>query len=216
MQPRSVVLATRSAGKIRELIPILQSYGIDAETLTTCEVPETSAEDDVEQFDTFELNALAKARYFAALLPGRVVLADDSGLVVDALQGRPGVASKRWSNRPDLSGDALDRANNEKLLFELQSVGASTAQERTARYVCAIACARDGDSSVEFIATGHCDGYILDVPDGDGGFGYDPYFWSFDLGKGFGVASRDEKARVGHRGRALTRLLREHQRFARG
>jgi XTP/dITP diphosphohydrolase len=196
-----LLLATRSAGKLRELLPLLAEAGFEAETLDDAGIPEQRDEDSLEAFDTFEANALAKARWFARLAPGRIVLADDSGLVVDALGGRPGVQSKRWSNRPDLAGVALDEANNALLVHALEAVPEG---KRGARYICAAACVR---GNLELVAVGETAGEILRGPRGAGGFGYDPYFLSADLGKGFAEVTREEKAAVSHRGRAFRALL---------
>jgi XTP/dITP diphosphohydrolase len=202
-----VVIATRSEGKIRELVPILASRGIAATTLSARGLQETTIEAELEQFDTFESNAVAKAQYFASLLPGEIVIADDSGLVVDALGGRPGVASKRWSARPDLSGEALDDANNARLQEELRMVGAVSLSERSARYICAMASYNTSNTNDHRVAVGQCAGRILSAPRGTGGFGYDPFFWSHDLGAAFGEVTREAKATVSHRARALAQLL---------
>ena len=199
-----VLLATRNEGKLRELVPILTAAGIHAETLAAAGIPETPDEDELEKFETFEENALAKARWFAAKTSGRVVFADDSGLVVAALGGRPGVRSKRWAGMACLADQALDDANNAHLLAELNRSAPSAQSDRSARYVCAAACAW-GDGS--FVATGSTTGRILVTSRGTGGFGYDPYFWSDDLNAGFAEVSRAEKLAVSHRGRAFRALL---------
>ena len=204
---RRVVVATRNAGKLHELRPLLADAGFEAIDLGDAGVPPNAEEDTIEAYDTFEENALAKARYFAARCGGLPVVADDSGLVVDALGGRPGVASKRWSNRPDLSGDALDDANNAHLLQQLTAVGATTVSSRSARYVCAMACCIQQADTREVVARGSCEGHILASPRGSSGFGYDPLFFSSELGKSFGEATREEKAQVSHRARALSALL---------
>ena len=201
MTPR-LLLATRSQGKLRELLPLLAQAGFEAETLDDAGIAERPEEDALEVFDSFEANALAKARWFAALAPGRVVLADDSGLAVDALGGRPGVASKRWSNRPDLTGVALDEENNALLQRELAGVPDGA---RGARYLCAAAAAVAPGHVI--VALGETSGEILTTPRGTGGFGYDPFFLSTDLGKTFGEATRGEKDGVSHRGRAFRALL---------
>lgn len=195
-----LVLATRSRGKLRELRPLLAGYGIATVDLHDVGVVEQPAvEAALECFETFEENALAKARYFFAQVGGtRPTVADDSGLEVRALGGRPGVRSKRWSGRADLSGRALDGANNAKLLAELGG-----ASDRRARYVCVAAYV---DARGERLFRGESTGRILDGPRGSGGFGYDPLFLSDDLGVTFAVASLEAKARVSHRGRAFARL----------
>ena len=198
---RELLVATRSAGKLRELTPMLRELGFVALSLDDAGIEEQAAEDDLEVFETFAENALAKARWFLALGGGRPVVADDSGLTVNALQGRPGVRSKRWSGRTDLDGQALDDVNNELLVRTLTGQGAG--RPWTAQYVCAAACAWPGGTQV---ALGECSGQIIPNPQGEGGFGYDPYFRSDELGRTFGESSRDEKAAVSHRGRAVRAL----------
>lgn len=193
-----LLLATRSAGKLRELRPMFAAAGLAVESLEEFGVVEHPDEDGVEAFDTFEENALAKARYFHGRT-GLPVVADDSGLAVDALGGAPGVRSKRWSGRIDLSGQALDDANNAKLLARLRD-----EPQRSARYVCAAAFT-DGERDI--VVRGVTEGAILDEARGEGGFGYDPYFWSNELGVTFGEASREAKEVVSHRGRAFRALL---------
>lgn len=205
--PRRVVLATRNAGKIRELRGMFDAAGIACEDLASLGIAEDPAEDGLEVFDTFEENAAAKARWFAQRLPGRAVLADDSGLEVLALAGAPGVRSKRFSGSTR-TGAALDKANNVALQHALRDVA-----ERRARYVCVAVCA-EGDHT--WSARGECAGVILDAPRGAGGFGYDAYFLSDELGRTFAEASEAEKARVSHRGRAVRELVRELQRAWRG
>jgi XTP/dITP diphosphohydrolase len=196
-----IVLATRSAGKIRELTALLAGAGFQSETLDALGLAEEPAEEGIEAFDTFLENARAKARWFAARLPGRVVLAEDSGLVVDALDGAPGVRSKRWSGSA-ATGLALDHANNAALVRALAAVGDAAA--RRARYVC-VAVVVSGAS--EWIGEGRVEGRITISPRGTGGFGYDPHFESDELGKTFGEASSEEKARVSHRARAVRAVL---------
>jgi XTP/dITP diphosphohydrolase len=193
-----MLLATRSAGKLHELRPLLLARGIGIVSLEDAGMPETDAEDSLEVYATFEENALAKARYFARM-SGRPTLADDSGLAVDALGGRPGVMSKRWSGRTDLTGQALDDENNRLLLEAL-----SAQCDRRAHYVCAAAYA---DTSRELVCRGEVQGRILEVAGGSAGFGYDPYFFADELGKTFGEASREEKATISHRARAFTALV---------
>ncbi|HET9426595.1 MAG TPA: non-canonical purine NTP pyrophosphatase [Gemmatimonadaceae bacterium] len=192
------MLATRSAGKLRELRPLFAARGFSAIDLVEAGVPESAVEDAVEQYESFEENALAKARYFAALT-GLAVAADDSGIEVRALGGRPGVRSKRWSDRPDLSGQALDDENNRQLLARLAG-----ADDRAARYVCAAAYVGEGR---EVVRLGEVRGVIVREPRGGNGFGYDPYFESEELRKTFGEASLAEKATVSHRARAFSALL---------
>lgn len=194
----TVLLATRSEGKLRELRPLFAAAGFAVQDLREAGAVETTDEDAVEVFDTFERNALAKARYFHALT-GRAVVADDSGLEVAVLGGAPGVRSKRWSGRSDLAGQALDDANNAKLLETLREV-----VDPVARYVCAAAWC---DAGGELVVRGETSGRIVREPRGVEGFGYDPYFLSDELGATFGESSREAKERVSHRGRAFRALL---------
>jgi XTP/dITP diphosphohydrolase len=194
----AILLATRSEGKLRELRPLFAAHQFSIIDLDEAGIQPSSEEDALEAFATFEENALAKARYFYAL-SGRPTVADDSGLCVDALSGAPGVLSKRWSGRPDLMGRDLDGENNRKLLEALAG-----ATDRRAHYVCAAAYV---DNARELLERGEVTGSIVEAPKGSGGFGYDPYFRSDELGVTFGEASREEKARVGHRARAFGRLL---------
>jgi XTP/dITP diphosphohydrolase len=185
---------------LRELRALFVTHGIDAIDLREAGVEEdVIAEEAIEAFETFEENALAKARYFASRLPGRVVVADDSGLAVDALDGAPGVRSKRWSGRSDLKGKALDASNNALLLSRLSGV-----HDRTARFVCAAAWC---DGTDELVMRGEVLGRIVEVPQGEHGFGYDPHVFIDDLGRTMAEATVAEKEIVSHRGRAFTRLL---------
>ncbi len=194
-----LLLATRSTGKLRELVPICAARGISALGLDAAGVVESRVEDELEMLDSFEGNALAKARHFHQQT-GLPTAADDSGLVVPALGGLPGVKSKRWSGRPDLSGRALDEENNRLLLERLQGI-----DDRRAYYVCAAAYV---DSTGEIVRRGEVHGRIVDRPRGDDGFGYDPYFEADELGgRTFGEATREEKERVSHRARAFGALL---------
>jgi XTP/dITP diphosphohydrolase len=195
-----ILIATRSAGKVRELRPLLQGAGYTAVSLDDVGLHEEPIEQDLESFDSFEENALAKARHFRAR-SGLTVMADDSGLEVLALGRRPGVLSKRWSGRGDLSGDALDEANNRHLVAQLDGIS-----DRRARYVCVAAFS---DGVRELACRGEVEGEILLAPRGNGGFGYDPYFFSTELGRTFGEASREEKERVSHRARAFHALVAE-------
>jgi XTP/dITP diphosphohydrolase len=194
----SLLLATRSEGKLRELRQQFAGSGLEVTDLVALGVAPEPIEDELEVADTFEENALAKARYFFDLL-GRPVVADDSGLEVAALGGRPGVRSKRWSGRTELAGQALDDANNIRLLAELAG-----RHDRRAQYVC---CAAYVERPSEIIRRGEVRGEITLVPRGAGGFGYDPYFFSPELGKTFGEATPIEKESVSHRGRAFRELI---------
>jgi XTP/dITP diphosphohydrolase len=196
---RRVVVATRNAGKLGELRLMLAAVGLEPVDLATAGIPEVPGEDDLEAFDTFEENALAQARHFHALAGGAPVIADDSGLVVAALGGAPGVRSKRFT--VPAPGESQAAANNAALLRALAG-----ADDRSARFVCVVAYVADGRA---LTCRGETTGRIADAPAGAGGFGYDPLFVSDDLGVTFAEASPDAKARVGHRGRALRRLVAE-------
>jgi XTP/dITP diphosphohydrolase len=194
-----ILLATRSPGKLRELRAMLTAERVDVVDLGAAGIPEGGDEEALEYAATFEENALAKARHFHRL-SGLPTIADESGLEVRALHGAPGVYSKRWSARPDLTGKALDDANNARLLREL-----AARTDRRARYVCAAAYC---DEAVSFVERGETEGVIVAEPRGDDGFGYDPYFESVELGRTFAEVSMSEKATVSHRARAFGKLLR--------
>lgn len=197
-----LVVATRNAGKVREIREILAGApGWEVVGLDDLGIPESPEEDGVEAFETFEANALAKARYFA-VKTGELALADDSGLCVDALDGRPGVRSRRFAAVDEARGERQDEANNRHLLALLADV---PDERRTAHYVCAAAAAwPDGR---ELVRTGTCDGAILRAPRGTGGFGYDPLFWVEGEGQTFGELPPDRKNALSHRGRAVRALL---------
>jgi XTP/dITP diphosphohydrolase len=201
---RRLLLATRSAGKLRELGPMIRDAGFDPLTLEDLGIAPDPEEEDVEIFDTFEENSVAKARYYFARVASMgadappIVLADDSGLEVLALDGAPGVRSKRYSGSL-LEGRALDDANNLKLMHALRGVS-----DRRAGYVCVAAIKT---ASGEWHARGECGGAMLEAPRGEDGFGYDAYFYSDELKKSFGEATRVEKERVSHRARAVGAVL---------
>ena len=163
----------------------------------------------VEDGLTFEANARKKAESYSRHVPGEIVVADDSGLEVDALRGAPGVHSARYA-APDLHGkephkanaNTDDQANNARLLRELKDV---PFERRTGRFVCVLAAARDGQTLATFRGT--AEGLILDRPRGRNGFGYDPLFYFPDIGKTFAELSAEEKAQFSHRGRAFRALL---------
>jgi XTP/dITP diphosphohydrolase len=196
-----LIVATRSQHKLREIRELLGDLpGYRLVDLDQAGIPEAADEEGIEIFETFAENALAKARYFAAKTASPV-LADDSGLCVAALDGAPGVRSKRFSGRRDLRGDALDHANNEHLLRLLASVPEG---ERSGRYVCAAALASPDGSEETFL--GACDGMILLQPAGDGGFGYDPLFYLPEEGATFGQLPAARKHQLSHRARAMEQV----------
>jgi XTP/dITP diphosphohydrolase len=206
-----VVVATRSADKLREIRQVLRGVrGIDLIDLNDAGVAESPEEDSIERFDTFEENAREKAEYFARLT-GLPAIADDSGIVVDALGGAPGVRSKRYApNTEGLPGAERDRAN---LLHLLDTLGGRALPERAGRYVCVAALdLADGGGTTLF--RGQVDGLVLDRPRGFGGFGYDPVFFHPSSGRTFAELPPEEKYKVSHRGQAFRALAQTLQRCA--
>lgn len=207
-----ILVATRSQAKLREireiLSPLPEVHLID---LTAAGVAPDPEEDALECFETFEENALAKAEYFCRRT-GLPVIADDSGLCVDALGGAPGVYSKRFSGREDLAGSELDDANNERLLAALREV---PDESRAAHYLCALAIVTPEQG--QSVVLGRLDGVILREPRGQGGFGYDPLFFVPTLGASLGEVEPEVKNRLSHRAEAvraalpLIRVLMERQ-----
>jgi XTP/dITP diphosphohydrolase len=187
-----VVLASRNRGKLREIVPLLDGLGFDLATVDevapACELREDA--------DTFEANALAKARQ-AAAATGLAAIADDSGLEVDALAGAPGVYSARYAGLP-----SDDARNNVKLLEALRDV---PAPRRRARFRC-VAVFLDPAAGVELLRGGDCAGEILDQPRGDLGFGYDPLFLIPALGRTMAELPLAEKNRLSHRAAAFRAL----------
>ncbi len=192
------VLASSNSGKLRELAAILAPFGYDLIAQSSLGIdtpPETGT--------TFAENALLKARH-AARLSGLAALADDSGIEVDALGGRPGVYSARYAGE-----GATDLANLQKMLDALRDV---CADRRSARYRCVIAFARSAEDPAPLLAQGAWEGRVLTAPRGTGGFGYDPIFQPAGLEASAAELSAEEKNARSHRGealRALGRLLRQ-------
>lgn len=196
-----LLVATRSAGKQREVRRLLAGSGLDIVFPDEAGVPPDSAEVHLELGDSFAANARAKAEYFARQT-GLPTVADDSGLEVFALGGEPGVRSRRWAGA-DGTEVQVDAANNAYLLRRLSG---APENKRRARYRCVLVLYRTPRSFPETFE-GACTGRILESPSGTGGFGYDPLFWSDDLGKSFGEATPEEKDAVSHRGRAFAELV---------
>jgi len=184
-----LVLATANAGKVRELRTLVGEWG-PIHVLSLAEVPPVVMPE--ETGETYRENALLKARAVCAAtnLPA---LADDSGIEVDALDGRPGVRSARYAES--------ERACNVKLLAEL---AATPPERRTARYRAVVVLVMPDGDVVE--AEGTCEGRIADAPRGAAGFGYDPLFVASELGRTIGESSAVEKARISHRARAMRAL----------
>jgi XTP/dITP diphosphohydrolase len=196
-----ILLATRSRHKADEIRRILA--GVEALELITLDeagVPEAPEEETIEAFETFEENALAKARYFHERT-GLATLADDSGIAVDALGGAPGVRSKRFAPARGLSGQARDDENNRYLLERLEGI---SPEDRTARYVCVAVLVEPGGTARVF--RGEAPGIIVPGSRGDGGFGYDPFFYDLELGRTFAEITPEEKNARSHRGKAFRAL----------
>ncbi len=188
----TLVLASGNAGKLRELGAMLEPLGWKVAPQSDWDVPEA-----VEDGLSFIENALIKARH-ASMRTGLPALADDSGLVVDALQGAPGIYSARYAGT-----GAGDEANNQKLLRELEDVPESGRQ---AHFYCAMALVRHENDPAPLLATGSWDGLITRSPSGSGGFGYDPLFWVPGRKCTSAELQAGEKNRLSHRGKALARL----------
>lgn len=196
-----MLVATRSRGKQAELRQLLAPLGRPIRFPDEMGLAESPVEATLEIFDDFTENARSKARWFAAA-SGLDALADDSGLEVDALGGAPGVWSKRFAGMDGPDHD-VTAANNAELLRRL---GGVSEVLRTARYRCVLVLA--GADGRETVAEGVTVGRILEAPRGQGGFGYDPLFWSDDLGMSFAEAAPEAKSAVSHRGRAVAALIR--------
>lgn len=200
-----ILLATRSAHKAGEIRKILAGVeDLELVTLDEVGVPESPEEDRIEAFETFEENALAKARYFHRIT-GMATLADDSGIQVDALEGAPGVYSKRFAPDRGLEGQARDDENNR---FLLERLDAFPDVARTARYVC-VAVLVEADAAPPRVFRGEAPGIILREARGDGGFGYDPFFFDPDLGKTLAEIAPEEKNERSHRGKAFRAFARD-------
>jgi len=192
-----LLVATRSAGKQREFRRLLEPAGLEVVFPDDVGLYPSPVEESLELGDTFETNARRKAEHFARL-GGLPTVADDSGLEVLALGGAPGVRSRRWAGATGTDAE-VDAANNAELIRRLAG---ATGARRSARYRCVLVYfASPGDVPATF--EGACAGRILEAPRGAGGFGYDPYFFSDELGLTFGEASPEAKDGVSHRGRAL-------------
>jgi XTP/dITP diphosphohydrolase len=199
VKPRLLV-ATRSNGKRREIEALLA--GVDR-TLTFPDdlgLWERSEEERLEIADSFEANARRKAEYFARLT-GLETVADDSGLEVFALGGHPGVRSRRFALY-DGPPEGRDAANNAELLKRLAG---APPERRRAQYRCVVVYLRT-PAAIPRTFDGACQGRILEAPRGSGGFGYDPLFFSDELGMTFGEAAAEAKHAVSHRGRAFGAL----------
>lgn len=208
-----LLIASRNPAKLREIRQILGG-GIPLVGLPDVVPDEQPGEEDVEAFETFAENALAKARFFAGRA-GMPALADDSGLAVAALGGGPGVHSKRFAEREgwridaDADGidsrrrrfaeDRRDELNNRLLLERLEDCPAP----RRAHFACAVAFADPDSAASPVVALGTCSGFVASGPSGAQGFGYDPLFHVPALGRTFGEVDPEVKHRLSHRARAF-------------
>ncbi len=187
-----IYLASSNTGKLRELRALAEGSEINAELLPKFRELPPAKEDHA----SFALNALEKTLYYSRFT-GELVVADDSGLAVDALDGAPGVRSARYAGP-----NATDEDNNHKLLAELRGV---PKEKRTARYLCVLALARQNRLLALF--SDSCEGRILTEHRGRGGFGYDPLFYFPPLEKTLAEVSEAEKNLHSHRGKAFRKLL---------
>ena len=195
-----ILIATSNPGKLRDFAGAASSYGIEV-----APVPGFSSLPAViEDGSTFEANARKKAEHYSRYIPGEMVLADDSGLEVDALGGAPGVHSARYAADDPRKAESNtdDEANNARLIRKLKRV---PSDQRTGRFVCIIAAARDGETLAVFRGT--AEGVILDKSRGSNGFGYDPLFYFPQIRKTFAELSAEQKAQFSHRGAAFRAFL---------
>jgi XTP/dITP diphosphohydrolase len=194
------LIATSNAGKLRDFAGAASVHGIEIDGIPNF----SSLPLAVEDGHTFEENARKKAEEYSRYVPGEIVVADDSGLEVDALHGAPGVHSARYAaDQPHLADANTDDAmNNARVLRELKDV---PWDKRTGRFVCVLVAARDGRTVQTF--RGVAEGIILDVPRGTNGFGYDPLFYFPQIHKTFAELSAEEKSKYSHRGAAFRQFL---------
>ncbi len=201
---KPILIATSNCGKLRDFAAAAAEHGVEVQPVPGLD----SLPQVVEDGTTFQANACKKAEHYSRLVPREIVLADDSGLEVDALGGAPGVRSARYAAGEN-DENSSDAANNARLLRELAPVPDA---QRQARFVCVIAAARDGSTLTTF--RGEAEGVILHALRGSGGFGYDPLFYFVELGKTFAELSAEEKAKVSHRGKAFRKFLQWYEQQA--
>lgn len=188
---KELVIATRNLGKLEEFKVLMKDLPIGIKCLADFD----AIEEPAETGRTFAANARMKAQYYAKKT-GVPCIADDSGLEVQALDGAPGVRSARYAGEK-----ATDAENNEKLLHIMKF-----QVKRTCRFRCALAVALPNGKVLHEV-DGICEGMLLHAPLGEGGFGYDPLFWSTELHKGMAEASMQEKNKISHRGKAIRKLV---------
>jgi XTP/dITP diphosphohydrolase len=197
---RRVLIATSNPGKLRDFAGAARVHGIEIAGIPNF----ASLPTPVEDGKTFEENARKKAEKYSVAAAEEIVVADDSGLEVDALYGAPGVHSARYAaDEPHLAdANTDDEANNARVLRELAQV---SPEKRTGRFVCVLAAARNGKTLAIFRGT--AEGIILDAPRGSNGFGYDPLFYFPSIHKTFAELSPEEKSQYSHRGSAFRQFL---------
>jgi XTP/dITP diphosphohydrolase len=197
---RRILIATSNPGKLRDFAGAALRHGVEI-----AGIPDFSSLPPViEDGLTFEANARKKAEAYSRYAPGEAVVADDSGLEIDALDGAPGVHSARYAAEQPEKAEANtdDEANNARVLRELKGVPPA---RRTGRFVCVLAAARDGKTLATFCGT--AEGIILDAPQGTNGFGYDPLFYFPQIEKTFAELTAEEKSKYSHRGAAFRKFL---------
>ena len=197
---KKILIATSNPGKLRDFAGAAAAHDVEIAAIPNLAALPVVVEDGL----TFEENARKKAEQYSLGVPGEIVLADDSGLEVDALNGAPGVHSARYAAEEPHKADENtdDDANNARVLRELNGV---PSEKRTARFVCIIAAARNGQTLATF--RGVAEGVILDYLRGTGGFGYDPMFYFPEIQKTFAELTPREKANYSHRGAAFRKFL---------
>jgi XTP/dITP diphosphohydrolase len=197
---KKILIATSNPGKLRDFAGAAAAHDVEIAAIPNFAALPVVVEDGF----TFEENARKKAEQYSLGVPGEIVLADDSGLEVDALNGAPGVHSARYAAEEPYKADENtdDDANNARVLRELNGV---PAEKRTGRFVCVIAAARNGQTLAIF--RGVAEGVILDHLRGTGGFGYDPMFYFPEIQKTFAELTPQEKANYSHRGAAFRKFL---------
>jgi len=197
---KRILIATSNPGKLRDFAGAAAVHGIEIAGFPNF----SSLPLVVEDGQTFEDNARKKAEQYSGYIPGEIVLADDSGLEIDALNGAPGVHSARYAAEEPRLADANtdDELNNARVLRELQGI---PPEGRTGQFVCVLTAARDGKTLATFRGT--AEGIILDAPRGTNGFGYDPLFYFPQIKKTFAELTAEEKSKYSHRGAAFRQFL---------
>ena len=202
---RTILIATSNPGKLRDFAGAAVRHGVEIAGIPDFSSLPAVVEDGL----TFEANARKKAEAYSRYAPREIVVADDSGLEIDALKGAPGVHSARYA-APDLQNkqpqdvhaNTDDDANNARVLRELKNIPKA---QRTGRFVCVLAVARDGSTLATFRGT--AEGIILDAARGTNGFGYDPLFYFPRIDKTFAELNAEEKSNYSHRGAAFRQFL---------